>query len=517
MNNSKMNNIFVAELRIHRCLRRIFEFLPLSDLITCQKVNWQFKFYADLLGVEELAVSDDKSLCTEPEYWYLTDRQILADVISWCSFASAKSLPPNLTRRLKFLHIHLNDAALLNFERFNHFEQLVHLEVKAKARCRKPMTLTLPELKVLYIRHCQFGSFVLKTPKLEVLACEVLKGIRVVYSRRLKQLSCGYTGVRYMARFKNLQILQCRCRLDDLNFIHLACWKDLKELSVTLDLASKRRAEKFQSWLAKIRNQRTVLGRPDVKLYLNDVLLDDDDQILKQKVSATAHDLHAFWFKNWRSLRRDSYPALTKLSYGELMRLDVDLSSDFFKRFPSIRSLTAVGRVDREQFEWFLQNASSLRVLTLTNTSLDQSLIERLPAITPRLTSLEIYRSEVTSFDFILQFEQLQSFRTDRQLGSLDLAARAFEQLKELVSFRFSTDDQLVKIDRVPRKESYKLSLYMVKHNVEIQITELENLSWYELVTAYDRRGNFIAAAKINPSKTIDMAIQFWSQFPRSQ
>lgn len=149
---------------------------------------------------------------------------------------------------------------------------------------------------------------------------------------------------------------------------------------------------------------------------------------------------------------------MTSVTFDWLMELGVELSNEFFDRFPSIKTVGAGNAVKPDLFEGFLRKATALRRLYLVNTPLDQSFINRLPSINGRVTDPEISGTSnlITNFDFILQFERLFRFQTDRQLGldGLDLAAKAFRQLKELASFRFRTGKDWLTIHRPVQSEA---------------------------------------------------------------
>lgn len=195
--------------------------------------------------------------------------------------------------------------------------------------------------------------------------------------------------------------------------------------------------------------RRAALKREEVKFYLRDVLLVDAKQLETYKPDS----ILSFWCKNYRQLRRDSYPRLRSMDFNSL--LDVELSSDFFVRFPRIKELTATGSVERDQFERFLKNANALRSLRLIDTSLDQPSMERLPSINRRLIALEINANSdlVANFNFILKFKRLADFQTNRQLNSSELAEKAFWQLKRLMRFQYQTGNERVKIYRCSARD----------------------------------------------------------------
>ena len=475
------------------CLRKIFAFLNLRDLIKCRATTRQFKFYADEAAVDELVVKDKEIECRRYcKHWYLTDRPIdFENSIGPNAFASVDSSSLKLDQQLKFLHIHLEDFASFDLKVLNGFKQLVHLEIKSEMD-NHTRTLILPNLMVLDVRAHQHASYVLKTPKLEVLACENVERIEVEYPERIKRLICDYRGgENHMAKFKNLLTLDCRFIFCDLNRIRLSDWKDLKELNLHMAGDNGDRYEELRSSLVALMCERAALRSGELKLYLDDVLLVDAKQLPLDYETMDAPG--AFWFTNFRMLRHHSYPEVNELQFDHLMKLDVELSDDFFDRFPAIEYLTAIGRVDRDQFDLFLNKATALRVLTLKNTSLDQTFMDRLPKLSSRLIHLNVYESSglLTNFNFVLQFEQLQVFQTDRQLGSLDLAAKAFRQLNELQRFQFGAGKECVEVCLLRFKNDYQLS-FLQLDKLDNEPCDLifcqGNLQWTELVALYEQK-----------------------------
>ena len=479
------------------CLRKIFAFLNLRDLIKCRAVNRQFKYYADLANVDELVVQRGTSSCkgsfqSRCRNWYLTDRPIeFENSVSANAFASLKSSPLKLDQ-LKFLHVHLPSASV-DFAILNGLKQLVHLEIKSEKEIGASRQLNLPNLRVLDVRAFEHGSYVLKTPKLEVLACENIARVQVEHPEAIKRLECQYRGdVHHLMRFKNLESLDCRCIGCDLDGVDLSGWANLKvlDLSVAMECYDEENYPEFRDSLVAIIRQRAALKRDELKLYLKDVLLTDEKQLPLDYEIMDYPD--AFWFLNHSQLRRDAYPSVNELQYDFLMELGVELSDDFFRRFPAIEYLTAKGPVDRDDFEWFLKRATALRSLTLKNTLLSQAAMENLPKICSELTNLEVQDSAglVTDFNFVLQFKHLEVFETDRQLGSLDVVAKAFQQLEELAVFAFRAGKECVEIERIS-KPKYNLSFWTVSASDNKAGTlklEQNDLEWSELATLYDQR-----------------------------
>ena len=437
------------------CLKKIFSFLNLCDLAKCRAVSRQFKAYAEETRVDKLVVGE-KRWC---QNWYQTGRPIDHGCsISLKAFASyLESTPFKLDQQLKFLHLQVDNRSDIRLEILNEFKQLRHLELREVGG---PRTLILPNLKVLDVR-CSGASFVLKTPKLEVLACRYISSIQTEHPETIKRIesNCGSDGsVTGLASFENLRILICN-RIGDRvpDGIRLSNWRHLKELQIRSK--SSVRFKDFQSSLVNLMRQRTESKREDLKLYVDEVLLVDAKQLEDHRAGR-----NLFHMKYYRLLYCDTYPGLTSVNFNWLT--NVELSSDFFDRFPRIQSLAACGPVDRNRFEWFLQNAPAVRELSLNNTSLDSAFMNRLAQINGRLTSLKVYQSPDLTADlnFVLQFKQLTEFETDCELDSFDLVTEAFQRLNELQSFHFRASGKRVHIGRNSLKNDYNLSFNYVRN-----------------------------------------------------
>ena len=475
----------------HLCLKKIFSFLNLRGLISCRAVNRQFKFYADEATVDELIVRNEWCECSS---WFEGCHQTYRRIDHESSlspnafaFASLKSSPFKLNEQLKYLHVHLGHRFDLNSlsKHLTDFRQLEHLEIRGSYQT-KTVTLILPNLKMLYIGYQRRGpSFILNTPKLEVLKCYVISRIQVEHPETIKRLECGYHGEPYQVdKFKNVQVLILNSLVRNFGAIYncLSDWVHLRELhlNATLydhDVLSGRRKGplNWNSVLFCVMSERAKLKREELKLYTHGVLLIDEEQLNYYG----SIPLTGFCVRNYRHLYRDSYFEPIELDYKWIA--DLELSSEFFVRFPRIQRLIATGPVERDRFEWFLQNATELTYIRLTNTSLDQAFMERLPKLISRLGSLKLCGScgQITNFDFILQFEQLWCFKTKQDLGSLDLATKAFKQLEKLCFFEFKAGNQSIDI--------YRPSTDKGNYNLSIQDFRKENLKWNEVVALYEQ------------------------------
>ena len=78
----------------------------------------------------------------------------------------------------------------------------------------------------------------------------------------------------------------------------------------------------------------------------------------------------------------------TRVYFNQLTSLDVELSTDFFNRFPRIKFAWTFDKVERDRFKWFLQNATVLLDLQLIETWLDQIFMDNLSSVCSQLTNL---------------------------------------------------------------------------------------------------------------------------------
>ena len=492
------------------CLRKIFSFLNLRDLLRCRTVSRQLKEYADEARVDELVVSEKSTYCRSScRTWYQTYRAIDRECsISARAFASLETSPIKL-EHLKFLHLHLAYGYDFDFELLNGFQQLVHLELLLQTEEEHGILtvpkLSLPKLKMLHVNSEQSASFVLKTPKLEVLACVNISGVRAEHPETLKRIVCESDRVTDLAAFSGVQALTCFCPSPRaLDGIRLSNWKDLRELQIYIresDDGDELDVEAIKSSMANLMRQRAEWKREDhLKLYLDEVLLVDvkqlEDYVACYQVRDSWKEL--FQMKNCRLLHRDSAPEVTHVHFNDLMQLDVELSYEFFYRFPDIRELSASGSVERDRFEWFLQNAIAVRDLTLTDVWLDEKFMLRLPKLIDGLSFLEVngISGLISNIDIVPQFKQLLIFRTDQELDSLDLPERTFWELNGFQRFHFSAVGKHVEICRSSsNKEKYDLSISSPDYRVGQEFFQ-ENLSWTELVTVYESRRAALIADK---------------------
>lgn len=431
------------DLMPYLCMRQIFEYLGARDLAACRATCRLFKLYADQTEVRSLVVNDMARV--NDRNWYSTKIPIdFNGAISLKKFTVLKSSTFQLDQHLKFLHIDTNWllARQLDFVLLNRFSQLVHLELYLEIT-EGDRTLALPQLRVLKLRFTI--SCTLKTPKLQVLSCHNIRELRFEYPESIKWIESKYPGATFMGRFLNLEMLKYPNQIFDLDPDLLSSCKNLKEL----DLHNLRLNGPFnlslRSALLNILRQRKILRREEMKCYLDDVQLIDGSQLDDY---GTMKETFYFHLKHYRLIRPGyRHPYVVEINYNSLMNWTPDLSDDFFEKFPSVEVLEATGEVDRERFEWFLKNLRSLHTLRLSNTSLGQEFMDKLPnLVSGELTDLKINEELPTNFNFILCFQMLSKFEAVQPFGgSFDLAAKAF-QLPLFGQFKFREGDEYVEI-----------------------------------------------------------------------
>ena len=336
------------------CLKKIFGYLNLRDRVKARAVNRHFKFFADQL--DELVVNlneKGKGACA-CRYWQKTDRpinrknQICPEAI--------QSVKTSFNQHLKFLHIHLRNTSDpdVDFNILNDLQQLIHLEIIITNKNSKLNTLVLPNLRVFEVRNgiTEHPRFLLKTPKLEVLGCDVIEDIKVEYPEKIERIACSPTS-RKLEEFKNLKILHILCSIYawNLSEIRLSDLSDLKEMHFHFDSYSEKTIKWFRSSLINLMRQKSELKREEVKFYLDDVLLVNEKQVNEYKPMYTRNLFYTvycdyFRVKYYKLLRLDSYPRVNSLDFSWFK--DIELSTDFFKRFPRIVELTATNWVKED-------------------------------------------------------------------------------------------------------------------------------------------------------------------------
>lgn len=470
-----MSQLRVKELPLpDLCMRHIFKYLGVRDLASCRAVNRQFRYYAIKQRITKL------DLALNPRNRVNRVNINRSDSVNLKTFKTIKRRF-KLDKYLQFLRVFLRG---INEKILNSLNGLIYLEMhNYDYRTYEPLTLTLPNLRVLKIGDKRLGRYRLCTPKLETLLGH-RQYVEVNQPETVKQLASNYW--RELASFKNLSMFSGLLRdPGELNPNLLSLWKNLRELNLKVPSFSNRQVyEQFVSSMTNIMKQKEISGQ--LEIYLNDVRLLDADQL--------DFDLTNWELKNHKLIRADHRVYLETVNFNVLVHPAApDLSGDLFVKFPVIRSVEAAGVIDARQFEWFLRNGRELRELKLTDTLLGQTFMESLPEMNSRLTRLQVTErpGSVTDFNFILRLEQLTEFATDQQLEcSFDLAAKAFRRLNQLRLFQFREERERVRISRNEGPaDSFNLSSESMKKNKTKRPSfEKSRTRWAKLRACWENR-----------------------------
>ena len=441
------------------CLRQIFSCLDLRSLVRCRAVCRLFKLHADQVNVPELVVSDMCKYLPKlfHQKWYTTDRSVdfECSIKEETYFCSQSLHLAHLLQQLKFLYIYPENSALDYLDRC---KQLVHLEIlfnnyEPKDEKDGRTKLVLPSVRVLCLCNLKF-AIALNAPRLEVLECFDIENVKFDHPETIKKLESDYRDPVKMSEFTNLEVFRNGFITDPRQLVQdiLSNWKKLRvlDLRVSHCKLEEDRYDALRIALTSILKRKASMRIEEPEVYLNDVLILQVSQLEDYEFMKRPF---CFLHKNYHLMRAGAFPHVYLVNYTDLIGWHSEISNDFFDKFSSISSITANGVVDRNHFEWFIKKVTELRYLYLTDTSLDQSFLDRLPNINDQLTGLEINEKSNTSlnFDFILNFKALQRFETNQAFERpMDLAAKMIEQSEELhISFQFrNSANEEVRIKR---------------------------------------------------------------------
>lgn len=476
-----MNQLAIDQLP-YLCLREIFSYFGLRDVARCRLVCRLFKFYADLVAVRELVVytpcNDRKS------HWYLTDRQIeYKDEINPQEFASLRK-SHQLRQQLNFLRIHVLEGA--HFEYLNDFDQLIHLEIGYwQGTVHSPLVCTLPNLRVLNLGWIN-PRLVLKTPRLEVLKSVCVEDLDFEYPETIKRLECDETRRKKMAALKNLEVFSCVADGDAFYRVR-HCWMRLKELDLRFtdwSYFGKRKYEAFRRVFTSCLGTITESGA-ELKINFEDVRLVEVGQLEDFNFMNT----YGFYMKNYKWITGDRRLRLRCINYGDLMDLVQELSSDFFERFPSIRTVQVTRLVDPNQLAWFLKHTRNPPTLIVSST-LGEQFLSNLANINDRLMHLKIiegHPNAISNFDFLLQFRSLCSFVTDLPIErAFDLAENLFKQTVVFGRFEWKAPwNERIVIRRDPSAEDRFELTFLEDKTIKSCLTKRK---WISLPGHYEKR-----------------------------
>lgn len=376
--------------------------LNLPDLMKCRCVSKQFRDLIDnQIKVRELYVFGNpecpKNFClATPNLRYLF-RRPNEHIFTSTSF---KNYFRTTLRSLQ------TDVKITNPVIFNQFPALERLYT-GRLIVSFPITLTLPELRVLFISYIEpfdlrrrDGSptivptetleplLVIDSKVLEKLVCESLQYIRLTQYDTVRLLTTFDTDYSLLQPFKMLRTLKTEgfylpeqvkkevtsiLALDQLTELHISSpCSDRKEIDMIVQglklLTKKRRLRIF------------VLGIEFTK--------ESDFDVLYVKVNrsepierAQRAQMLEWQIENYRHLNASLEDHWVTILYDDLLYYDQlnNPSDDLFRKFCGIRSIIMRQTIrNPDLFVRFVNSCKDLNVLELEITGLQQSLFDRL-------------------------------------------------------------------------------------------------------------------------------------------
>ena len=262
------------------------EYLYPSEVLTCRSVCKRFKFLVDhLINFKELTIlSDLPSLPWGLRLWRsnAVDRPVKNIIRLHELYGKTKFFPDSrfkipFSASLKVLQVgvelELSEFMIYALNDLDELEKLVLMGLKFSAKFKHPW-LSLQMLKMLSIadlsKKNQSKLFV--TSQIETLFCSQLHLIelnRPEYLTRLETWSPLTTTD--LSSFKNLRTLKYVASSESNRNI-LESLKHLEEIHLRFQL-SNTIFDVLSGLIDHLMNQKSVLGRPNVRIYLLDISL----------------------------------------------------------------------------------------------------------------------------------------------------------------------------------------------------------------------------------------------------
>ena len=321
----------------------------------------------------------------------------------------------------------------------NVFVQLVHLEVDYVIR--RPDTRidwNLPQLKILKFlfwgtnEEKRMTQISIDCPKLKALSCDIEEND--FFDVKSPETITTFHGCLYgthLAKFKNIEVYQCRA---ELRFVDDALMKRLpaaKELRIEGDLGGfyyqlnleVEGLDDLRRFLKRLLSNRRKVVRPDLRLFFGGIEITDEALVDRLDLRMVEHfdnfpklsDEH-FYFGDYPA---DGKPNLQEeltyvehVHYSILMSLMDDLPrdyflNDYFERFWNLKIIYTKGEIqDPDHFAFFIAQLEHLQYLGLIEPGLFQDWYDRLPTICS-LQNFDLREKDEIelNFDFLALFE----------------------------------------------------------------------------------------------------------------
>ena len=421
-------------------ISELFEYLQLKDLATCALVNkrW-YSIYAGF-KVKRLVAADEDGLY-DINSWSHPSRRV--EDQERCRVEVYRRLIDHpLLSSLKYLAL-CGYSPQFELNRLGRFEQLVHLEINTE-ECYgefEKVNLHLAKLEVLVFHQFNENlSMSIDCPRLSVLVYdeeimeepesgELMTMLNLKYPEAIRKLETNNHYTKWLARFKNVECLLTQ-EFNAIDRATLLTLPRLRELRFIASIAylfpddENSSSPTFEEIKAKLREfvaAAKALRGSNFKFtfshfQLTDTNVDEFDFRLEAEDRGRTNLTSEYiYMKNYRLIDPDARIPLYSVDYNRLMAgLTGEFPECFFKRFPRIRQVNAVGAVQSPvHFLWFLKSLSSLECLNLDGTQLTQEFYDQLPRHAQSLVDLQLteQRKEPLSYTFIEQFPRLSNLQ----------------------------------------------------------------------------------------------------------
>lgn len=417
-------------------LSLIFSHLELPEIAKCRLISKKFKFSADQVRVNQLAVIVDR-------YQYLSSLPFKYD-------ACEPILEPNLlcllnpepfssslasVAILKNLE-YLNISGYVNWQLFditalNVLDKLKQIDFNCSVVIDGTRRLAPVNLQVLSFgepisrRNRDSDDHILiEAPRLRVVACQRLDGcIQFSHPETIEKLELN-TCSQNLSKFVNLKIFQqnfgSRIRKDML----LSLSSQLRELHIYLGEHINKLYVFLKETIAELLHQRAALERSQLRIFLMGIEViesrrrdvdDFDEQFL------CYYGLKSFFpvSQSYKHLA-NTLPFYQTFDCSVLDSINFGyerIPGDFFMKFTNIREVVAYScQLNQGEFTSFLSRIRYLIKLSIVHSTMlfDRRFFERLPLICPLLSNLVLYENCRRDFSFILQFKMLIQFETNK-------------------------------------------------------------------------------------------------------
>lgn len=443
-------------------LRILFENLNLNDLRTLRNVSRRFRSVCEIVRVKEVIINDVRD--DFRSIWFHTNDTIdYREAIRFSTFLfNFHTAHPDLfalRRNLRRLHFGFwNDTLNFNFGFLDSFAELEQLDIQCPLKGGYPHRIRAPNLKTLsvdYFEESECPAFFVECPKLERLKIDApMELVHVEHKENVRYLEVPFYK-NNLEQFRWIECLQINYTANGIgtNRNLLAVFERLKQLRLHLYYSlSPDEHQELGNAISSIFRQKSTLGS-DLRVYLAGVEFEhaakfDEFRNALERLTFRGDQEYAkmnFQIQNFNQLSCDDLSFFTELNYTCLLHMSGGRPPEnYFSKFFNIRYIKVTGKIARpDRFLEFLREPRYLKALDLKNAGLSQRQLDQLPDFCQ--ISYLYFEEELpnlpANYDFILRFRLLIRFVTNQNNdGLIDLALRAFSELKYMRLFRFKRE-----------------------------------------------------------------------------